>query len=101
MGVVAAQAAKPITIGDKTCDAVACFAEGAQVFTEMGAEGERARTLRAWARYEMDQGDVARGGAMWREARDLFARLGMELEVGQMACHPKLLSATEDVDGDH
>lgn len=85
MGMVTVQTAKPITIGDKTCDAVACFAESAQIFTEMGAEGERARTLRAWARHEMDQGDVARGGAMWREARDLFARLGMELEVERMS----------------
>ena len=55
-----------------------------QIFTEMGAKGERARILRAWARYEMGQGDVARGKAMWQGARNLFAQLGMELEVERM-----------------
>jgi tetratricopeptide (TPR) repeat protein len=84
LGMVLAQGAGPIAIGGQTYDAAACFAESEQIFTEMGAEGERARTLRAWARYEMDQGDPARGKAMWQEARDIFTRLGMELEVERM-----------------
>jgi len=77
LGKVIAHAAEPVAIGDKTCNAEACFAESVRVFTEMGAEGERARTLRAWARYEMGQ-----------EAQDIFARLGMELEVERMS-HPE------------
>ena len=84
LGMVLAKAAKPITIDGQTCDAVLCFTESVRIFTEIRAEGERARTLREWARYEMDQGDLARGEEMWREARDGFARLGMDLEVERM-----------------
>jgi hypothetical protein len=51
---------------------------------EMGAEGERARTLWAWARYKMEQGDPMQGEAMWREARNPCERLGMTLEVEKM-----------------
>ena len=84
LGMALAQAARSITIGDQAYDAAACFTESSRVFTEIGAEGERARTLREWAKYEMDQGDLARGEAAWQKARDLFARLGMELEVERM-----------------
>ena len=84
LGMVLAKAAKPITIGGQTCDSVACFTESVRIFTEIRAEGERARTLREWARYEMDQGDLAQGEAMWHKARDGFARLGMDLEVERM-----------------
>jgi hypothetical protein len=51
-------------------------------------EGERAQTLRAWARYEVQHGDSASGAAMWQEARDLFTQLGAELEVQRMADLP-------------
>ncbi|RLC79076.1 MAG: hypothetical protein DRJ03_13310 [Chloroflexi bacterium] len=84
LGMVLAEAAKTTTIGGQTRDAVSCFTESIQTFAAIGAEGERARTLREWARYEMDEGDLARGEAMWQEARNAFARLGMELEVERM-----------------
>ena len=54
-------------------------------------DGERARTLREWARYEHEHGDAAHGEQMWQEARRLFAQLGAELEVTRMA--ESLLSA--------
>jgi hypothetical protein len=81
---VGGQAGRPIAVGDETYDAVACFAESVRIFTEMSAEGELARTLRAWAEYEIGRGDRVRGEKMWQEARDIFVRLGMELEVGRM-----------------
>jgi predicted ATPase len=84
LGMILARAARSITIGGRELDAAACFAESVQSFADMGAEGERARTLQAWARYELEQGDSARGDEMWREARNVFVRLGMELEVGRM-----------------
>ncbi|MEA3341115.1 MAG: adenylate/guanylate cyclase domain-containing protein [Chloroflexota bacterium] len=84
LGRVLVEAARTTTIGDQTRDAASCFAESMQTFTAIGAEGERARTLREWARYEMDAGDLARGETMWREARAIFARLGMKLEVERM-----------------
>jgi tetratricopeptide (TPR) repeat protein len=84
LGAVGGQAGRPIAVGDETYDAVACFAESVRIFTEMSAEGELARTLRAWAEYEIGRGDRVRGEKMWQEARDIFVRLGMELEVGRM-----------------
>jgi len=84
LGIVAARTGKSIAIGNQAHDAPACFTESIRVFTEIGAEGERARTLRAWARYEIDRGDPARGETMRREAQELFAQLGMELEVERM-----------------
>jgi tetratricopeptide (TPR) repeat protein len=84
LGTILARAARSVTIGDRVLDATTCFFESAQSFANMGAEGERARTLQAWARHEMEQGNSKRGEEMWREARSIFVRLGMELEVGRM-----------------
>jgi class 3 adenylate cyclase/tetratricopeptide (TPR) repeat protein len=85
LGVALGRAAEPIIIDGGQWDAEACFAESAQIFTKMDAEGELARTLRAWAEHEIEQGNHARGETMWQEARGLFARLGMEMEASRMA----------------
>jgi predicted ATPase len=61
-----------------------CFAESLKSFTAMGAEAERARTLRAWSRHELTRGDRAQGVAMREEARSIFRRLEMELEINRM-----------------
>lgn len=60
------------------------FGESLQIFTEMGAEAERARTMREWARYELDKGNGERGRQMWHKAQDMFSQLGMVMEVAQM-----------------
>jgi hypothetical protein len=85
-GTPAASATAPATAPGgtstaETSDAVACFAESARIFAEVQDEAERARTLRAWARYEIDRGRRERGQALWQEARALFARMGMEHEA--------------------
>jgi tetratricopeptide (TPR) repeat protein len=90
LGMVAAHLSEPIALADpntgqsRTYDTQACFAEGMRVCTEAGMEGERARILREWAKYELERGDRARGEAKWMEARETFARLGAELEVARM-----------------
>jgi class 3 adenylate cyclase/tetratricopeptide (TPR) repeat protein len=84
LGLVAAHLAQPVVLDAHTYSAAACFAESLRIFTEMGAEGERARTLRAWAWYERTQGDPARGEQLWREAEASFAALGMAAEVARM-----------------
>jgi hypothetical protein len=61
-----------------------CFGESLQIFTEMGAQAERARTLREWARFELDKGNGERGQQMWQKAREMFEQLGMGMEVVQM-----------------
>jgi serine/threonine protein kinase/tetratricopeptide (TPR) repeat protein len=85
LGLVAARAPGSISIGERAYDARACFAESLRVFIEMDAEAERARSLREWARYEWEQGDRERGRALWQQAREIFTRLSMRLEVERMA----------------
>lgn len=73
-----------VVLGEKSYEARACFKESARVLAEMGAEGKRARTLREWARYEFEQGDISRGESLWAEARQTFKRLGMDDEIARM-----------------
>jgi DNA-binding SARP family transcriptional activator/tetratricopeptide (TPR) repeat protein len=91
LGMVAAQLSEPTAIAGRVIgqdhllsDAAACFAQSLRMFEELGAEGERARTLRAWATYELERNDRAGGEAMWQQAREIFERLGMTLEVERM-----------------
>ncbi|HEX5707674.1 MAG TPA: protein kinase [Pyrinomonadaceae bacterium] len=78
-----------VTVEGRDYTARECFAESLRVFTLMGAEAERARTLRDWARSELRRGDAERGREMLTEAREIFARLGMrrELERTEPAAH--------------
>ena len=62
----------------------ACFEESLRVFRQIDAQGEQARTLRAWAQYELQEGRSAAGKEMWGEARNLFLRLGLSAEVRKM-----------------
>jgi len=56
-----------------------CFAESLRLCDEAGMEAERAWTLFAWARYELERGDRPRGEAMRREAEEIAVRLGLAL----------------------
>jgi tetratricopeptide (TPR) repeat protein len=84
LGRVAAAGPGPVGVGGTAYDAAACFAASLHICTATGMEGERARTLRAWAGYEQAHGDRARGAALWQEARATFTRLGMAGEVARM-----------------
>ncbi len=95
LGMAASRLLEPIAIagapGEQSghYDVAACFTESIRICVETGMEDERARTLRAWATHELERGDQARGAAMWRESREIFARLGAELEVERMADPPR------------
>jgi len=65
-------------------DARACFAKSEKIFAELEIDGERARTLREWARYEYKSGNKERAAKMWQEAQDIFAKLGADMEVQRM-----------------
>ena len=65
-------------------DAQTCFNESIKVFEEAEIDAERARTLRAWARYELKRGNKEQGAKMWQEAQHIFARLGAQMEVDRM-----------------
>jgi serine/threonine protein kinase/tetratricopeptide (TPR) repeat protein len=85
IGLIASQSKSPVTVGDATRDAAACFAESLSIFSRIQMEAERARTLRDWARHELAHGDSGRGRQLWEEARDAFNRLNMTLEVERMS----------------
>lgn len=84
LGLVASRLASPIHINGQTATPAQCFAESLRVYTDMGAEGERARTLRDWARYEREQGNHETGAAMWHESLEIFTRLNMHHELDRM-----------------
>ncbi|MBA3531926.1 MAG: tetratricopeptide repeat protein, partial [Ardenticatenales bacterium] len=65
-----------------------CFAESVRLLQEIGADAEGARSLREWARYELEQGDRTRGKRLWREALALFVRLDMDQEIERMSALP-------------
>src|SRR5262249_4916641 len=102
LGMVASRLPEPIAIERQngrapiSYDAPACFAESLRICTETGIEGERARSLWAWARHEIERGDRAHGTAMWQEARAIFTELGAELEAQRMAELPARKAKTSD-----
>lgn len=94
LGQIATQTSMPISVENvdgsspKFYDAVACFAESARIAQEGGVDAERARTLREWAKYELQHGDRTRGATMWQEARDLFVQLTANFEAERMGTLP-------------
>ncbi len=65
-----------------------CFTNSERILREAEVEGERARTLREWAKYQFTQGDSQRGLELWNSARDIFTKLGAQKEVERMADLP-------------
>jgi hypothetical protein len=82
------QASIPVTThGEgqpRTAGAEACFAESERIFKNIEREEERARTLREWARYKLEQGNQKQGMRLWEQARAIFVRLGAQPEVNRM-----------------
>ena len=91
LGMVAGKIGKAIKLRDKETsqfldyDARASFAKSEKIFAEAEINGERARTLREWARYELKSGDKKQGKTLWKKSRDLYVKLGAQLEVDRMS----------------
>ena len=85
LGLVASRAGTSVEYVGRELDATACFAESLTIFTSIQMEAERARTLRDWARHELQRGEQERGQKLWREARETFKRLRMTLELERMS----------------
>lgn len=83
IGQVAARG-KTILLNGNTYDATTAFGESLRISEESKMEGERARTLKAWAEYERTQGNTERGASLQQEARDLFRRIGASLEADRL-----------------
>lgn len=92
LGVVAARLNQTITVvvdgQEAEHTATSLFTESLRIATETEMTGERARTLKAWALYELQNGQPEAGAAKWQEARELFASLGATQEVERMANLP-------------
>ncbi|MDQ2690577.1 MAG: hypothetical protein M3Y68_00950, partial [Chloroflexota bacterium] len=94
LGLVTARTGETITIKDRATgdsvehDARTCFAKSEKIFAEAEIHGERARTLREWARYELKAGNQERAVQMWQEARGIYAKLGADKEVQRMENFP-------------
>ena len=85
LGLVASRAGTSVEFGGRELDASGCFTESLTIFTSIQMEAERARTLRDWARHELQRGDRERGRKLWHEALEAFRRLRMTLELERMS----------------
>ncbi len=93
LGIISSESGLPIVIDDPNgthtaYGAAACFAEGIKICEVTGLKMEKAWALRAWARYELAEGDQTGGEAKWQEARAIFTAMGATAETAQMATLP-------------
>ncbi len=90
LGMVSEKLDKPVRLRDRATreiihyDANACFSKSETIFAEGEIDMERARTLREWATYRFKTGAQEEATKMWQEARDIFSKLGAEMEVQRM-----------------
>ena len=91
LGMISKEIGRPIAISSEDgalleeCDAEYFFKESLKVLGEGNMDGERAHTLREWARYELRDGHREHGTQMWEEARAIYGRLGAQMAVERMA----------------
>lgn len=71
------------TAGNGELSAQICFNESLRVFRRINAEGEQARTLRAWGELELRQQRLEEARKKFGEARSIFLRLGAGSEVAR------------------
>jgi class 3 adenylate cyclase/predicted ATPase len=69
-------------------DSEACFSKSERIFAEAELEMERARTLREWAKSTSRMGNQGQAEKLWLESRQLFVKLGADMEVQRMANPP-------------
>jgi predicted ATPase len=84
VGKVASQLGEKVQIEGKSYLAKESFQNSRDIFEAIGAEGEKAYTLRAWAEHELERGDKNKGGELWKEAKQIFQKLDMIKEVERM-----------------
>ncbi len=60
------------------------FEESLKIFNQTGMEAEQSRTLRDWAQYEIKSGSPEKAARLIQEAREIFTRLGMDLEIQRL-----------------
>ena len=94
LGKVSEKLGTPISLRDRATremihyEANTCFSKSETIFAEGEIDMERARTLREWATYKLKTGDQEEAAKMWQEAREIFAKLGADMEVQRMSNPP-------------
>src|SRR5262249_38738619 len=94
-------------VGLEPLNAETCFSESLRVFQKINAQGEQARTLRAWGEFQWQKKLPDEAGKKLAEAREIFRLLGAVSETARtedlIAALPKqsaggsLLPATSTV----
>lgn len=90
LGQIASRRHAPVLVFDpsvgeaREVTAPDCFAESMKVCRLTGMNSELPRILRAWARYELEQGSRDDGEYMWQQALDAFVAAGAVKEVERM-----------------
>ncbi len=90
LGMISGKTGKPIRLrksglsDPEDYTAEDCFSKSAQILAEADIKGERARTLREWAKYELNRNNKEWGIQLWQEARTIFEGLGAHMEVKRM-----------------
>lgn len=74
----------PTADSGEAVDADECFTRSEAIYHENGMVGDRARTLREWARHAYRYGNEDRGWELWKQAKALFQRVGADREVVRM-----------------
>ncbi len=85
LGEVIARMGISVDLDGRTWDAPGAYGESLRISEESKMEGERARTLTAWARYEAAQGSAERAETLRQEAREIFRRIGAALEADRVS----------------
>jgi tetratricopeptide (TPR) repeat protein len=81
LGLIAANLGKDLTINEESMNAAECFGKSLQIFSETKMEADTARTLRDFAHFEKKRGNISKSQNMMHEAKDIFTRLEMPLEI--------------------
>jgi len=90
LGEVLARTQTTVVVGDTPYTARECFQHSLQTYATMNAEAERAKALRAWAKYELEHAEAETGARLWHEAQAIFRKLDMQLELARMEAGPVL-----------
>ena len=94
LGLVSGKLGKSISLRDRATkeiihyDANTCFSKSETIFAEGEIDMERARTLREWAKHLFSKGEREQASKLWQEARNIFVKLGADMEVQRMNILP-------------
>lgn len=83
------QSVHPTVESEEYVDAQECFIQSDTICQENGLVGDRARTLREWARHEYRYGNDEDGLELWTKATQLYEQVGADLEVERMKYGPQ------------